>query len=56
MDQIWQVFPTIFKKIYPDRICAALPYSMSGRLVLDNQAFQKFKSVTQNLKQIEYFL
>lgn len=55
MDQIWQVFSTIFKKIYPDRICATLPYSISARLVLANQAFQKLKSVTQNLKQTEYF-
>lgn len=55
MDQIWQVFSTIFKKIYPDRICTTLPYSISARLVLANQAFQKLKSVTQNLKQTEYF-
>ena len=49
-------FSTIFKKIYPDRICATLPYSILARLVLANQAFQKLKSVTQNLKQTEYFL
>lgn len=54
MDQIWQVFSTIFKKIYPDRICGILPYCFSARLVLANQAFQKLKSVTQKLKQTEY--
>lgn len=56
MDQTWQVFSTFFKKIYPDRICAVLPYTISARLVLANQAFQKRKSISQNLKQTAYFL
>lgn len=38
-----RVFSTIFKKIYPDRICATLPYSIPARLVLANQAFQNLK-------------
>lgn len=56
MDHTWQVFSTFSKKnIYPDRICAVLPYSISARLVLANQAFQKFKSISHNLKHTEYF-